>query len=422
MKIAIVSGGMFDTTVPLVKAFLDAGHEVVFYAVCSKIEDFYKSSMFEFQGKFNQHFFQEIANGDVRGLGIVKGKNARVFLTCYNYFHTNNNIVVFLNSLLWTKLMKNFVRRFIADGIEYVIVIGHYVFLYELSVYLNNFNIPHTHSLHEVTDHAQSNSIFSFVKSLSEENVHLVVHSKFLKEQLLAQRFDVSNISTIPFGPSVGLRDFNHNEQRVLEIINGRRYFLSFGYISNYKGYDLLWKSYKVLSRESHIPFQIIVAGKGYDPYVEMMKQNEDFIVLNRFISNDEMATLIHHSIGLLCPYKSVSQSGLPQACMVYGKPVIATNIGSFREIIKNGVNGFLTEMNPESFAEAISSLYQNRHRFVNCPVPDEYEWENIVKKYECLACSLKTNVSKVTRHSFFYIHLKNMLDKIIYGNRIGGK
>jgi glycosyltransferase involved in cell wall biosynthesis len=50
----------------------------------------------------------------------------------------------------------------------------------------------------------------------------------------------------------------------------------------------------------------------------------------------------------------SLIQAGLA------GKPTVSTNVGSVKEIVLDGKTGFVTELNPESLATAISSLVKD--------------------------------------------------------------
>ena len=68
----------------------------------------------------------------------------------------------------------------------------------------------------------------------------------------------------------------------------------------------------------------------------------------------------------LVLPYKEIFQSGVLFLAYSFGLPVVATDVGSFREEIVEGKTGFLCQPgDPEALAKAIetyftSDLYKN--------------------------------------------------------------
>jgi len=72
---------------------------------------------------------------------------------------------------------------------------------------------------------------------------------------------------------------------------------------------------------------------------------------------------------------------------LAYGVPIIATNVGSFSEYIKDGVNGFLIDVNDYlTLAERIKVLYQNRWLVLEMAkkakeIGELYKWSSIMRK-----------------------------------------
>ena len=113
---------------------------------------------------------------------------------------------------------------------------------------------------------------------------------------------------------------------------------------------------------------------------LDKFKQNSNFKIINRFLSNEEVASLIRNCKAVVLPYISASQSGLVQTAMVYGKPVIATRVGAFSEIIKDKKNGILVQpANATELANAINSFDQYEFASV---YSEEYAWNYITHQY----------------------------------------
>ena len=85
-----------------------------------------------------------------------------------------------------------------------------------------------------------------------------------------------------------------------------------------------------------------------------------------------------------------MSQSGIPQTAYVFNKPIIASNLDGFREVISNKVNGLLFEvnsieqlstamedsLNPDIYTKLVNGVsdFQNQY--------PAYSWSCIAEQY----------------------------------------
>ena len=135
---------------------------------------------------------------------------------------------------------------------------------------------------------------------------------------------------------------------------------LFFGYIHAYKGLDILLKTINMLT-EKNIGIKFVIAGSGNSKELEKLKNNQNCIVINRHLTNNELVGLNKSAQFIVCPYKSASQSGIIMTSFLFGRPIIASNVGAFSEVIENGVNGILVAPNsPVELKNAIEKLYNN--------------------------------------------------------------
>lgn len=147
---------------------------------------------------------------------------------------------------------------------------------------------------------------------------------------------------------------------------------------------------------------KVVVAGKGNDNALEKMRNNKNYVVINRWISNDELVTLISNSKIIVCPYISASQSGIPQTVFMFGKPLVTTDVGAFGEIVKNGINGFIVDnWNLNQFVDDVIKLYSDHdlYGFIQQNISKweeqaiEYDWKNIGDQYlQLIAKIMKQN------------------------------
>jgi glycosyltransferase involved in cell wall biosynthesis len=144
---------------------------------------------------------------------------------------------------------------------------------------------------------------------------------------------------------------------------------LFFGRITFYKGLDYLVQAQPIITDQ--VPHaRIIVAGRGeeeLDRCRSMIQDDTRFEIHDGFVPNDMMAELFQRASVVVLPYRSASTSGVLMMAYVFGKPVVATRVGSLPEYVDDGVTGLLVPPgNTAQLAEAVVRLLSDdalRHR-----------------------------------------------------------
>lgn len=243
-------------------------------------------------------------------------------------------------------------------------------------------------SLHEVWNHANPSSRPS---KLLAEAIHqrrrIVLFSDNSRNDIAhIDGIDMSMVNVNPFGLFDSFTSLP--EQELQDTLPGK-YILFFGYIRPYKGLGILHDAINIMG-ETLDGYKIIVAGKGDDPVLEEIKNDDRYVVIQRFIRNRELATLIKQAYLVMCPYLSMSQSGIPQTAFPFGTPVIASDLDGFREIVTPEVGMLFPAGDAHSLARCITDLIQHpgkreqMHRNIlsfNLLYP-KYDWTNICDKY----------------------------------------
>ena len=141
---------------------------------------------------------------------------------------------------------------------------------------------------------------------------------------------------------------------------------LFFGRLSYYKGIDLLLDAIPIILKK-YPDEQFMIAGKpeyGYkmdDETVNLYKNNVS--VLARYLSIDELVAYIQDAKFIVCPYRDATQSGVVMTALAMRKMVVATDVGSFSEYIKDDENGFLAAPDAQSIADKmLEALKDNRY------------------------------------------------------------
>jgi glycosyltransferase involved in cell wall biosynthesis len=260
------------------------------------------------------------------------------------------------------------------------------------------FNIHDIPYLERQVEQEQTPS-FSFPKWLSVLSYcnsadRIVVNSKFMQNNVVTwYRINHDKVEVIPNG--IDLERFTGNDGRI--ILDGDPSILYMGHLSRRKGVDVLIRGMAKL--KSGLPnFKLHLVGGG---------NNSPFALLAREFGIEKH--VIFHGWGMpsMLPsyYKSADICVFPSRhegfgivileAMASGKPVIASDIPSFQEIISNGIDGRLFKSeDADSLSKAVIALYQDSHlrrelTYNALEKAKMYSWDKIAEKYISLYKSL---------------------------------
>jgi D-inositol-3-phosphate glycosyltransferase len=209
---------------------------------------------------------------------------------------------------------------------------------------------------------------------------HIFVHTQKMKREL-CQDFDVAEkaVTVIQYPINNAFADTEltpAEAKRRLGLRDDERAILFFGRIRPYKGIEYLLDAFRSLVADKQANYRLIVAGepkKGSEEYLHEIEGSvrRDFdqgqvILRMQFVPDDEMELYLKGADVLVLPYKEIFQSGVLFLAYSFGLPVVATDVGSFREEIVEGSTGFLCKPgDPTELAKAVetyfvSDLYKN--------------------------------------------------------------
>ena len=173
------------------------------------------------------------------------------------------------------------------------------------------------------------------------------------------------------------------------EIVEAQKNnILFFGRVVPYKGIEYLIQAGKLV-RNQISDMTVTIAGEGnFAKYERLIKGDSHFIIYNRFISDVEVAQLFQKATLVALPYTDGSQTGIISIAGNFKKPVIATDVGSFSQMVENGKVGFIVPPRDASaLAEAIIKLLkddklrqemgENAHKAVK----QKFSWDDIAQQ-----------------------------------------
>ena len=224
--------------------------------------------------------------------------------------------------------------------------------------------LPHKNPMFHAT-------IYHFIYNLAH---HLFVHSEKLRqeanEKLRLKSTKIFVIKHGNFDDFANQQNFSEEYARSqLEIRDNIPVILFFGLLREYKGLKLLIDCYPKILKEFPKAFLIIAGKETYKGYFESYKKQINKLNLQtniklilRFIDLFEMDLVFLAADVVVLPYKKSYQSGVIFNAISYGKPVVATNTGSFKETIdEHNLGIIVNSRTPDNFADGI--IKQLRHK-----------------------------------------------------------
>ena len=167
-------------------------------------------------------------------------------------------------------------------------------------------------------------------------------------------------------------------------------YILAFGKISRYKGFDYLLPAMKQVHK-AHPNCKLIIAGKGHFHFDVDEYKNLDYIdIRNRFVSEEEMISLVKNCLFMVCPYTDATQSGVIMTSYAFYKPVLATNVGGLPEMVIDGKYGLvIKERDENALVEGINKLLDNKSLLDEFSKNIEDDYAKGKKSWYEIACKL---------------------------------
>lgn len=201
----------------------------------------------------------------------------------------------------------------------------------------------------------------------------IFVHTDKMKRDLV-EGFGkpLSAVHVIPYGinDAVPVSSLSSAEaRRLLGVAENERVILSFGTIRPYKGIENLISAFNVLGEGSS--YRLIIAGdpkRESTPYLGEIQEaiqassfHERITLRPENIPDAEIERYFKAADVLALPYREIFQSGILFLGYSFGLPVVASDVGSFREDIVEGQTGFLCKAgNPTSLAEALKTYFES--------------------------------------------------------------
>lgn len=274
------------------------------------------------------------------------------------------------------------------------------------------------HNINAAKRDNRDNALNRFTLRYLYSTAHLlIVHTPQSKAELMKE-FPVkeSKIAIIKHGMN------NRVMQRGISRVEARMHFglkseekvvLFFGNIDYYKGLDVLVDSLLLLPEEFRQNLKVLIAGNSKypdytGPVIEKTKSAElKDSVISRigYIPDEEVEYYFTAADCIVLPYRNIYQSGVVFMAYTFGLPLLAADVGNFRNDVPEGKAGYLFESgNTGDLSKTIlkyfeSEMYHNldsTRKALKDWAWDNYSWDVIGKDtrdaYLTVNRSLKNN------------------------------
>ncbi|WP_299113612.1 glycosyltransferase [uncultured Winogradskyella sp.] len=221
-------------------------------------------------------------------------------------------------------------------------------------------------------------SIFDYFSYGTRKLDHFICQSEDMKQSIInVHNIDSESISIIN-NPITQTDVIKTNINKT-----GIKKFITVGRLSKTKGQMRILE----VLRQLTIPFHYTIIGDGplYNDIVNRIKEYglEDKVTLIKF-TDQVFNYLIEHDIFLQGSYSEGFPNALLESCVV-GVPAIAFNSpGGTREIVEDGINGYLVE-NHEEFVKRLSENRDWDPEIIRESVYKKFNKNKIIADYENL-------------------------------------
>ena len=216
-------------------------------------------------------------------------------------------------------------------------------------------------------DHVTLRAIYRLVDAI-------IVHTEQMKAELTAAyHLPSTKIHVVRHGinllvPKTGITRLD--ARRTLGIAERAHVVLFFGYISDYKDADLLVDAVAALAQED-ADIALVLAGQfkcssAYRASIETrLAQLPSSIFVKtffEFIPPERVEELFAAANCIAMPYRRIYQSGIIFLAYRFGIPIVATDVGNFREDILENKTGFLCPSHDTlMFADTLRKYFSSR-------------------------------------------------------------
>ena len=204
---------------------------------------------------------------------------------------------------------------------------------------------------------------------------HIFVHTQKMKDELISDfgvRDRVITVIRHPINDAFPDTSMTPGEaKQKLGLQDHEKALLCFGRIKPYKGIEHMLETFQILAKQDK-NYRLIIAGeaeKRNEDYLNEIKRlipselmrDERILLKAQFIPDEDVELYLKAADVMVLPYNQIFQSGVLFLGYSFGLPVVATDVGSFKEEVIEGRTGFMARPgDPTDLARAINDYFSS--------------------------------------------------------------
>lgn len=132
------------------------------------------------------------------------------------------------------------------------------------------------------------------------------------------------------------------------------------GILRSYKGADALVQAWPAV-RELVPGASLVIAGRAMMDLDGLGTPGPGVEIVSRFLSDPELASLLRRADVVVLPYRQIDSSGVLFAALAFGRAVVLSDVGSFRELHdEHGIGILVRPGNTAALATAIAGVLED--------------------------------------------------------------
>lgn len=196
---------------------------------------------------------------------------------------------------------------------------------------------------------------------------HLIVHTTDAEARLHSYGVPSDRISIVPHGLLSAAAPEPARRPASQAAGSGKLKILLFGKLKHYKGADVLIEAFGQVAPELRDRAELWIVGQ---PFLDVAPLQARAAALGiagairwdlRYLGDREVEEIVGAADILAFPYRAIDASGVLMTALPMGKPMVASRIGLFAELLEDGRHGRLVAPDdPAALARALADLLRD--------------------------------------------------------------
>jgi glycosyltransferase involved in cell wall biosynthesis len=219
----------------------------------------------------------------------------------------------------------------------------------------------------------------------------VIAHSQSGRARLVDQAgVDPARVHVIPHGAFAYLAALPDAELPAELTPTRRPVVLYFGLIRPYKGLDVLLEAWRGIEDA-----ELWIVGRPRFELGGLRSEEASVRWVPRYVSDLELAACFRRADLVVLPYLEIEQSGVLATALAFGSPLLATDVGGFREVADAGAARLVPPGDAPALHQALVELLadaQERERLSKAAAAfaaGDASWERVAERTAALYATL---------------------------------